>query len=255
MSNTPNQKKNTLTMYDFISKKYPSLHYNPYPSKTNKTEHKQSTQHHPKPYISQTVIKTNLPKSIPTTTPPLKQSGSIRICYINTNGIKTKQSNRFLEITNYMKQHDVDVFALTEINVNLNKNEMYKQLLQNLRKTLQQKNVAITAGHTNIPWKSSYKPGGVMIITNEISTSNTISRSRDHELGRWVTVKMGPQTNKIAIITAYVVGNTELSPTKLHTIASQQWQIMSIKGINGHPRGKTKKIYYDTYGCNHHTLG
>ena len=161
-----------------------------------------------------------------------------RIAYINANGIITRDTNRFNDIATYMAQHQIDIFGISETNVNTHHTNIYRTLHQTLKSTLKQKNTMITASHTNLPWKQQYKPGGVMILTNNHLTANTTSRQTDQPYGRWATITIGPKSHQISIITAYIVCNTPICATKHKTAAYQQWTIMSKNNINGHPKKK-----------------
>ena len=80
-----------------------------------------------------------------------------------------------------------------------------------------------------------------MMLSKKCCPANTQSLSIDNEYGRWITVKMGTSMNKIAIITSYIVGKREITPTKNKTAAYQQWLITSCNREPGHLREKSKK--------------
>ena len=71
-----------------------------------------------------------------------------------------------------MKMNKVDIYSITETNLNFQNNELYKYIHQQLRKMQQQK-FHITSSHTKVPWNIQYQPCGVLIITNEVETYTT----------------------------------------------------------------------------------
>ena len=66
-----------------------------------------------------------------------------------------------------MKEHNIDVFGISEININPRHHQLYRTLQQNLRNILQQNHASILATNTNVTWPQQYQPGGVMIIAND----------------------------------------------------------------------------------------
>lgn len=128
-----------------------------------------------------------------------------RICYINANGLKTEHSDKLQEITTYMAENEIDIFGITETNLNTNDTNIYQQLTTEIRKHLKDKNAHITASVTKISTTTKYKPGDTAIITRKDITSQTMIRDYDNLYGRWTTVILGPPNHQVTIITAYIV--------------------------------------------------
>ena len=71
-------------------------------------------------------------------------------------------------------------------------------------------------------WKSRYKPGRAAIITNEQTTNQIKEIENDYPLRRWSTITIGPPNFKITIISAYIVFQTQITPSNDKTAANQQ---------------------------------
>lgn len=54
-------------------------------------------------------------------------------------------------------------------------------------------------------------------------------------------IDIGQKKIKMCTCTAYIVGNTEICPTKQYTAAYQQWQILSKQKNHNHPREQAIK--------------
>ena len=137
-----------------------------------------------------------------------------------------------------MAENNIDIFGITETNLNTNDPTIYHQLTKESRKHLNDNNAHITASATKTSTKTKYKPGGTAIITTQHITSQTMLRDYDHPYGRWTTIVLGPPNHQVAIITAYIVCNTQIHPTKTKTAAYQQWLLMCANNFKGHPRKK-----------------
>ena len=64
--------------------------------------------------------------------------------------------------------------------------------------------------------------GGTAIITNEQTTNQIKEIENDYPLGRWSTITIGPPNFKITIISAYIVFQTQITPSNDKTAANQQ---------------------------------
>ena len=77
-----------------------------------------------------------------------------RIFYINANGFKTEHSDKLQEITSYMSENEIDIFGISETNIDTNDNHTYPQLKKAIRKNLTDKNSYLTASATRTPTKT-----------------------------------------------------------------------------------------------------
>ena len=114
---------------------YTKLHYNPYGTSNDKSDNKkisskkQNTQQLINPITQhQHLITKQLPQ----------KSHNVRFGYINANGIKTTNSDRYMEILKYIKESKCDVFGITETNIHWNDGEIYRKLTKEAKKNNQQ---------------------------------------------------------------------------------------------------------------------
>ena len=86
------------------------------------------------------------------------------------------------------------------------------------------KGASVTTSETNLPWHSSYKPGGTAIIADSLIRSRKTKSGEDnHGLGRWSFITLqGRDGRKLTIISAYKVCSTPIDPTKTNTALTQQ---------------------------------
>ena len=71
-----------------------------------------------------------------------------RICYINANGLITADNDRLREIAKYMLEHQIDIFGISETNLNTSNINTYQSITKKLRKHLKDKKATITNANT-----------------------------------------------------------------------------------------------------------
>ena len=117
-------RKNTL--WDYIEKtnslRHPNIdnfihnsqknqqHFNPYGKKLYKAP-PSSTINHP------TQTKINLPHQQREGINILPESDSLKIGFLNINGLYPNKEDRMLELIQYMTQHQIDIFGLSLIHI------------------------------------------------------------------------------------------------------------------------------------------
>ena len=141
-----------------------------------------------------------------------------------------------IEVLEFKSQHNIDIFGLAETNINWNNGETYKKQQRKLRRLTNDKKPQLITSDTNIPWDRQFKSGGTALIINSQVASHVSNKDSDYPLGRWSIIDLQHKNTKICICSAYIVGNTEICPTKHYTAAYQQWQILSKQDNDNHPR-------------------
>ena len=141
-----------------------------------------------------------------------------------------------LEVLDYMSQNNIDIFGLAETNIHWNNGETYKKQQRKLRKLTNDPKAQLITSDTNIPWTRHFKPGGTALLINSKVASHVSHKDSDYPLGRWSIIDLQHKNTKICICSAYIVGKTEICPTKNYTAAYQQWQILSKNNNHNHPR-------------------
>ena len=208
-------------------KNKPTISYNPY-AKTSKRIHSNNKKTNNVKPLKQTKIAcdfndTNNLNTDITLEPKLETM--TRILYSNVNGIYTIHNNKLKEITDFMLTHQVDIMGMSETNTHWNDGNIYRETLTKIRHGLNDSKTYLYASDAKIPWKERYKPGGTASIISSTVNAQMVHKSNDYPLGRWNAMTLGPMGSKITIITAYIVGRTQIIPTKDKTAAYQQWQI------------------------------
>ena len=210
------------TMNKYQPVKLQKVHYNPYgcsySTPPQKPIHTQpTTQHKTQTKIVQPL---NNPQLTPSPIPPKEKS--IRMGYINANGIKTHNSNRYKEILQYIQFHKCDIFGITETNINWKNKEIYRRLMKEAKYHTKYPNTTIIPSDAAVEWDQQYNPGGTGTIVTEKCATIIASKESDQQLGRWSLVMIGPPNYQIVIITAYIVNNTPIEPNKNKKAAYQQ---------------------------------
>ena len=210
------KKSNTLEEYfpkDFFQA------YNPY---TSIKKQKKSKKIISTTKTKQTKIHTRY------TTQQLGQYGNIltphktsptRILYMNVNGICTIENDKTKEITCFMNKYNINICGLSETNVHWNNNTYYRTEINKIRQYLNDSKAYLNTSDTDIPWTQRYKPGGTATISKKIISDQTTHRYNDRPYGRWNTIIIGPTQHQVAIVTAYLVCNTQIIPEKSITAA------------------------------------
>ena len=246
MCDSPKHPMIQTTMNPTITKTQTlPLFHNPYGKSPKNIPQAQAKSKHTTTYHQQSIISPAKPLPPGTTTLPTTKGNNYRICYINVNGLITVDSDRLCEITKYMLEHNIDIFGISETNLNTSNINTYQKICKNIRTHLNDKKATITTSNTTSKHKQLYQPGGTAIITKQIISAQTTMREYDKPYGRWSTIIIGPPNHQIAIITAYIVCPTPITPLKHKTAAYQQWQIMSTNNVLGHPRKKAIKDLID----------
>ena len=224
-------------MNNFIKTHPTKIKYNPYatPNEEKKQQtHKQHRTH------QRNIYQEKAPNNNHTIiSPHTKEDGTTRIMFNNPNGLITQNQEKITEITKFMHQHNIDILGMAETNTHWNNGNVYKSSLTKVRKGLQDTKAFIHTSDTKIEWRTNYKQGGTAVITNATINAQTTQKQNDFPMGRWNSITIGPLKHKITIITAYIVCQTPITPTKTNTAAYQQWQLISLEKNqkqNQHPR-------------------
>jgi hypothetical protein len=167
-----------------------------------------------------------------------KEPGYSRTYFINPSGISYYRGLLdFAEILQSFRDNDIDVFGLSEINLDVRKPKVRKQCEDLVSEWY---GMSLFASSTStLPSKTPYKPGGTcMGITNEICGRYQKSGSDPHGLGRWSCIQMyGKDGTSLVIITGYRVCDANLSTSGASTAFHQQWHLLRLAGDkNPNPR-------------------
>ena len=128
---SPTMSQTTMKAF-FTPNKKQQLKHNPYSTATISI-----TTPSKKPSRCQPTLRTIVPP-LPNKYNNLvsQKTTSHRIIFMNINRLQPKETDRLLEITQYMKQHSVDIFGVCETNINWTDTNLYQKLLRNTRKQL-----------------------------------------------------------------------------------------------------------------------
>ena len=205
--------QSTLPQYHPVTTK--TIHYNPY----GKQKKVKQTSQRDKSILHLTPVQTILrqPNRHHTTpSPPLPEKGNnLRIAYINANGIKTNNTDRYKEILQYMKTHHCDIFGITETNVYWNDGEVYRKLMKEAKTLTEDIRTHIIPSDTKVEWTNRYKPGGTVTVVTGKLTTMIMNKQTDSPMGRWSSVTIGPPKHQLVVITAYIVNNTIIDSKKI----------------------------------------
>ena len=82
-----------------------------------------------------------------------------------------------------------------------------------------------------IPYPSSFKPGGTLLITTSSPTSRITKQGSDH-MGRWSYVLLATkQSHMICIVTLYRPCKQNYNTAGPFTVHRQQWTLLREQGI------------------------
>ena len=122
----------TMTPNITVTKTHPLFH-NPYGKlPTTIPPPNKPITHTPK-YHQQFLIPPVTPLTPDTNAQDITKGNNCRICYINANGLITADSDRLCEITKYMLEHNVDIFGISETNLNTSNINTYQSICKQMR--------------------------------------------------------------------------------------------------------------------------
>jgi hypothetical protein len=127
-----------------------------------------------------------------------------RLYFININGINlSKNAVQFRDLCTKIKQADIDILAVAEHSLDINKFTV-RQLLQDAaRQTFPQQ--LLHSSTSSIPADKFYKPGGTMLLAQGDIVGRVKERGSD-SLGRWTWLKLIGRNNRlITVISAHQV--------------------------------------------------
>jgi hypothetical protein len=167
-----------------------------------------------------------------------KSEGFFRFYFINPNGISHhRHLLDFYEILQSMKDNDIDVHGLSEINLDVQQPEIRKQMEDISQEFYGTSMLALST--SKLRSKTPYKPGGTcMGISNESCGRHQTSGSDPHGLGRWSFIKMyGKEGKSLVVITACRACNANIGTTGASTAFHQQWNLLRKAGnLKPNPR-------------------
>jgi hypothetical protein len=167
-----------------------------------------------------------------------KSKGLFRFYFINPNGISHhRHLLDFYEILQSMQDHDIDVYGLSEINLDVHRPEIRKQMEDISQEFYGTSILALST--SKLRSTTPYKPGGTcMGISNELCGRYQTSGSDPHGLGRWSFMQLyGKDGHSLVVITAYRVCNANIGTTGASTAFHQQWNLLRTAGkLKPNPR-------------------
>ena len=92
--------------------------------------------------------------------------GSLRIFYLNVNGLDLGRQKSYKTIQLYMnlKEKEVDVICLTETNVHWNITHLFRRFLKILKGTWKNEKLPICLSESNLRYNVDYKPEGTVMV-------------------------------------------------------------------------------------------
>lgn len=133
---------------------------------------------------------------------PMK-SNVLRIAQLNVNGLSFAQDNYKIDMyLQGLMAYQVDIAAMQEINLNLNKNTVREKFTKAMKRF--DKRATLQLAYTKHEEKDqTYMPGGNAVFNNGVYTGR-IQRKGQEQYGRWAfTVLLGKKMQEIMIISAY----------------------------------------------------
>jgi hypothetical protein len=202
------------------------------PGTTVAPEAPQATEHHPKRSHQQRLPEIEKDRNKPHgDLMQQKKPGYSRAYFINPSGISYHRGLLdFAEILQSLRDNDIDVFGLSEMNVDVRKPEVRKQCEDLVAEWYG--NSLFASSTSTLPSKNPYKPGDTcMGITNELCGRYQTSGSDPKGLGRWSFIKMYRKDgNSLVVITGYRVCDASLSTVGASTAFHQQCHLLRMAG-------------------------
>ena len=137
--------------------------------------------------------------------PNITENGTLRYFGQNVNGISYKDGYmEWLLTLQQMEEYQVDVASMVEINLDLNKPAVRKELFDMMKKYDKFAKISTTASKESYS-PSPYKPGGNITMAKGNWAGRVYETGQD-EMGRWTYIIMeGRNDRKIIFITFYRV--------------------------------------------------
>ena len=134
-----------------------------------------------------------------------KSEKVIRIAFQNINGFgHTKGSIKQSEIREFMQEKEIDVYGLSEINVNWRITSKTNSIYDIVRGWFERQHVAVGYNQHDRHCEN-YLPGGTGILTEGDTALKVIKSEQDpQKLGRWVsTLYRGKNQMKVRVVSVY----------------------------------------------------
>jgi hypothetical protein len=161
-----------------------------------------------------------------------KSRDNIRLYFQNGNGVRPYSDwARFQHACNFFAERDIDVFGITETNIDWN-----TSLKMTARSLCQRHftNALLSTASSSDQGKSDFQPGGTMTAITGRWTGRSAGTIQDlRNMGRWSGFSLHCSNGKLLhIITAY--RPVESSPTGDGSITffQQNWNVLRREGIN-----------------------
>ena len=161
------------------------------------------------------------------------KSNVLRIAQLNVNGLSFAKDSFKIDIyLQGLMAFQVDVAALQEINLNLNKNKVREKFTKAMKR-YDQRAMTQLAITKQKEIDNTYMPGGNAVWNNGVYTGR-IQRKGQEKYGRWAyTVLLGKKMQEIMIISAY--NTCKNAAEDGGTIASQLRRAMHKNGEKAKP--------------------
>jgi hypothetical protein len=167
-----------------------------------------------------------------------KRDGFDRYYFINPNGVSHHRDMLdFSKILSSLRSNEVDIFGLSETNLDFLQPDIRKRC-ETLLNDFYQPGMLATSTN-QLASSSSCKPGGTITgITNNLCGRFQSSGSDPHGLGRWSFIRLyGQGGTSLVVVTAYRVCNASIGSSGLSTAFHQQWHLLRTAGdLNPNPR-------------------
>ncbi len=162
----------------------------------------------------------------------------LRFFHLNPNGISYFNNYMEWEMTlGFLNMMQVDIFGLSEVNLDLNKPSVRSDLRTHARSFDQFQKLEFSSSKQQVG-PSPYKRGGTITGVNGVWSGRRLKTSGQEKLGRWSFLHLrGRRDTIVTIITTYRVCNQSNGGES--TIALQQQRdLLEAKGRHCNPRNQ-----------------
>jgi exonuclease III len=154
---------------------------------------------------------------------------TFRLLHINIHGLIMKDNLYEIQLQNLMTSNH-DMISMNEINLNINKPEIYRQLYQGCR--IKNLPVSVAFNHNHDPTPEVRKYGGVAIAATGLTASRVVEKEKD-KFGRWVRYTLTGKGNKrISFISAYQCCEHNITDVASNSAFAQEKRNALERGFN-----------------------
>ena len=163
-----------------------------------------------------------------------KESNTLRVVTLNSNGFSDE--NEYTLMTESMQEHQSDITAYQEVNLDLNRQDLHQKLIQSTKHLDRNLTYSYFTYPTQVKEKDkAYKLGSTLLqVTGKLTSRLSKQLKKKHNwdtgwgrdpIGRWCWITLeGKLNKKLTIINAYRVGKKSLATARTTTIWFQEYE-------------------------------